>query len=135
MANLTLTLPNFFVWWDPATKADRPGPHYAYPRFATKAVGGLMRLGVLVDQEAGARPPAARCVVAVNNEADTAVNNAVLAAIVRKWRLQGSAVETYEFPAEEGLPHDVIDPHQPDQQIELVYPILIDLITGSSAGQ
>mgnify|MGYP001818337677 CR=1 FL=1 len=40
-----LSLPNFFVWWDPATKADRPGPDYAYPGFATTAVGGLMRLG------------------------------------------------------------------------------------------
>ena len=51
------------------------------------------------------------------------------------WRLQGSAVETYEFPAEEGLPHDVIDRYQPDQQIDRVYPLLIDLITGSDAGQ
>ncbi len=90
-----------------------------------------MRLGALVDQEAGVRAPAARRIVAVSNDADTAVNNAVLAAIVHKWRLQGSAVETYEFPAEEGLPHDIIDPNQPDQQIGLVYPILIDLITGS----
>ena len=134
VANLTLTLPSFFIWWDPATKADRPGPDYAYPRFSTKAVGGLMRLGALVDQEADVRAPAARRIVAVSNEADTAVNNAVLEAIVRKWRLQGSAVETYEFPAEEGLPHDVIDPNQPDQQIDLVYPILIDLIEGSGAG-
>lgn len=33
------------------------------------------------------------------------------------------------------LPHDVIDPYQPDRQIHLVYPILIDLITGSGIGQ
>lgn len=93
-----------------------------------------MRLGALVDREAGERAPAARRIVAVGNEADTAVNNAGLAAIVRKWRVQVSAVETHEFPANEGLPHDVIDPRQPDQQIDLVYPILIDLITNGNGG-
>jgi hypothetical protein len=135
VANAALTLPNLFIWWDAATKDEIAGPDYAYPRYATRAVGGLMRLGALVDREAGARAPAARRIVVVSNEADPAVNNAVLAAIVRKWRLQGSAVETYEFPAEESLSHDVIDPYQPKQQIDPVYPILIELITGSDAGQ
>ena len=46
-------------------------------------------MGALVDQEADVRAPAAWRIVAVSNEADTAVNNAVLEAIVRKWRLQG----------------------------------------------
>ena len=134
VANLTLTLPNFFLWWDPATKEDRPGPDYAYQRYATRAVGGLMRLGALVDRHAEARAPAAGRIVVVSNEADAAVNNAVLEAVVRKWRLGGSAVETYEFPAEEGLPHDLIDPYQPEQRSDFVYPILIDLIEGPDAG-
>ena len=68
-------------------------------------------------------------------EADPAADSAVLASIVHKWRRQGSAVETYEFPAEEGLSHDVVDPCQPEQRIDLVYPILIDRITGPDAGQ
>ncbi len=37
-------------------------------------------------------------------------------------------VATYEFPASLGLPHDLIDPNQPEQQVDLVYPVLIELI-------
>jgi hypothetical protein len=59
----------------------------------------------------------------------------VLARIVRKWRLHCSAVETYEFPAEEGLPHDVVHPYQPEQRIDLVYSILINRTIGPDAGQ
>jgi len=94
-----------------------------------------VRLGAPVERQAEEKAPVARHIVAVSNEADPAVTNAVLAAVVRKWRLQGSAVETYEFPAEEGLPHKVINPYQPEQQIDRVQPILIDLITASDTGQ
>jgi alpha-beta hydrolase superfamily lysophospholipase len=132
VANAALTLPNFFIWWDAAAKENIAGPSYAYPRYPTEAVGGLMRLGAAVDRNAQERAPAVRRIVAVSNEADTSVNNAVLDLLVRQWRMQGSAVETYQFPAQLGLPHDVIDPNQAEQQIDAVYPILIDLITDGS---
>ena len=47
-------------------------------------------------------------------------NTAGLAFILHRWRPHGSAVETYQFPAEAGLLHDVIDPYQPEQQIDRV---------------
>jgi hypothetical protein len=33
-----------------------------------------------------------------------------------------------------GLPHDVVDPNQTEQQIDVVYPVLIELIAGDTAG-
>jgi hypothetical protein len=36
--------------------------------------------------------------------------------------------ETYEFPSNLGLAHDLIDYQQPNQPIEIIYPELIDLI-------
>lgn len=38
-------LPNLFIWWDPATKEAISSPDYAYPRYATEAVGNLLWLG------------------------------------------------------------------------------------------
>ncbi|MEZ4769589.1 MAG: hypothetical protein R2844_14305 [Caldilineales bacterium] len=53
---------------------------------------------------------------------------------MRQGRLQGSAVETYQFPAQLGLPHDVIDPNQTEQKVDEVYPVLVELITGTESG-
>jgi hypothetical protein len=58
VANLTLTLPNIFNGWNLVTKEESAGPDYAYSRNAARTVGGLMRLGALVDREAEARTPA-----------------------------------------------------------------------------
>ena len=131
VANAALTLPNLFMWWDPATKEAIPGPDYAYPRYATEAAGNLLRLGRYVNEQAAEMPPAAGRIVAVTNAVDPAVNNEVFAEIIDRWRATGFPVESHEFAAELNLPHDVVDPRQPDAQVELVYPTLIDLITGS----
>jgi hypothetical protein len=34
----------------------------------------------------------------------------------------------YRFPASLGLPHDLIGPDRVDQQVDVVYPVLMDLI-------
>lgn len=126
-----LTVPNLFIWWDPATKDAIAGPQYAYPRYATEAVGQLLRLGRHVRDRAATAPPAAGRIVAVTNAVDPAVNNAVFAEIIARWEAAGYPVDTFEFTAEQDLPHDVVDPRQPDAQTGIVYPILIDLVDGA----
>ncbi len=37
-------------------------------------------------------------------------------------------VEVLQFDAAQRVPHDFIDPHQPDQQIAISYPKLIELL-------
>jgi hypothetical protein len=37
-------------------------------------------------------------------------------------------IESFEFPPEAGIPHDMIDPTQPDSNTALVYPKLLDLL-------
>jgi len=65
----------------------------------------------------------------VTNANDTSVNNMLTAEVVRRWQRSGLKVETYEFPLSLGLDHDLIDPDQPHQSVDIVYPQLIDLIT------
>lgn len=105
-------------------KPFRQGPGYGYHGFSTRNLGEIMRLGLAVTRAAGSRPPAAARIEVVTNEADRAVSQAAAERLVRRWRDAGAAVATYRFPAELGLPHDLIDPHQPGQRTDLVYPAL-----------
>jgi hypothetical protein len=65
----------------------------------------------------------------VTNANDTSVNNALTSDVVRHWQGNGAKIETYEFPSSLGLAHDLVDPEQPNQPIDLVYPQLIELVT------
>ena len=73
--------------------------------------------------------PTVQRVIVVTNANDTSVNNALIAEVVAHWQADGAHIETYEFPLSQGLIHDLIDPDQQDQKIEVVYPELIDLAT------
>ena len=125
--NLYLALPNSFQWWDPSRQAEI-GPAYAYPRYSTRALAELLRLGFAVQAAARLEPPAAASILVVTNASDTSVNNVLTSAVVKVWREHKARITTYEFEAELRLGHDLIDPTQPDARIDIVYPRLIDLI-------
>jgi len=122
-----LRLRNRFLWWDPVRKADN-GFSYGYPRFATRTLGEIMSLGVSVQRRARTSPPAARDLVLVTNANDFAVNNTVATGLARTWQRHGATVRTFEFPAKLGLPHDLINPEQPAQRVDVVYPKLVELM-------
>jgi pimeloyl-ACP methyl ester carboxylesterase len=125
--NIYLTLPNSFEWWDPLKQANI-GPEHAYPRYATHALVQFLRLGFAVRNAARRAPPAAGAILVVTNASDTTVNNAIIYEVTDNWRAQGANLSTFEFGADLHLEHDLIDPAQENQQIEVVYPKLIELI-------
>jgi carboxylesterase len=131
-ANLYLALPNSFRWWDPSCQdscQEDSGPTYAYPRYSTRALAEIVRLGSAVQVTAQRESPAAHSILVVTNANDPYVNNALTDAFVKVWREHNAHVTTYEFEAALRLGHDLIDPTQPDERIDIVYPRLIDLIT------
>jgi hypothetical protein len=88
-----------------------------------------MRLGLAIERAAKAAPPVARSVVVVTNAADVIVDNTVTARIVERWRASGhTRIDTFAFNLDAHLPHDLIDPDQPDGCMDCVYPVLLDLI-------
>lgn len=120
-------LPNAFVWWDPRQRRSLKGSPFAYPRFSTRAVGQLIELGTQVFAEARQAPPKALKIEILTNPADLAVNNARTAALVKLWEKRAPGrVKIFALPPEWDLPHDFIDPWQPDQQTDRVYPILLE---------
>lgn len=123
-----LISPNSFRWWDPNAEANLPVPPYGYPRFSTRALAQILRLGFSVRDEAKKRPPAAKQVIMVTNANDQMVDQRPAAELVDRWRQRGATIRTCQFPANQQLFHDLIDPSQPSERTSIVYPILIDLM-------
>lgn len=122
-------LPNFYVWWRNDEK-ERLGPSYGYPRFPTHAYAALFECGRELVRSAGAAAPRARSIAVVTNEAEPRLDNRFTYGLVEAWRLRGANLETFEFSAADGLPHDLIDPGNSEQKTGYVYPLVSKLIEG-----
>jgi pimeloyl-ACP methyl ester carboxylesterase len=126
---LLLRLPNMFFWWDPRERENLAGPVYAYPRFPTRVIGETMLLGGSVLDESRIAPPRCPFILTVTSASDIAANNIVTEQLVANWRaLRPAGIETFEFPADQQIPHDFIDPNQTNQRIDIVYPKIIELL-------
>jgi len=132
-ANLLTILPNAFIWWNADEKDKRAQTILAYPRFASRSFGHLLRLGLLVQNAARRTPPQAKRIVVSMNPTDESVDNRGAQRLVANWRKHGAAVDTYEFERTWQLAHEIIDPDHPAQQVARVYPVLVDLIAPSLA--
>lgn len=131
LAALLTRLPNYFLWWDPRYGPDLPGPPHAYPRFGTRGLGAIMKLGAETMMKArdGSYSRARRTVIVIN-EADRAVSNEAALELFDLWRDNGASdVSLYRFEESLGLLHDLVDEQQVGAGTELVYPILIELAT------
>ncbi|HOG46422.1 MAG TPA: alpha/beta fold hydrolase [Anaerolineae bacterium] len=129
--HVTLRMPNVFRWWDPVLKDKAPDPGYGYPRYSTHALAQMLRLSAAVQAKAKHKAPATRNVLLVTNANDLSVDNRTAQRLVAAWQRAGAEhIRCYEFPAGLGLPHDLIDPAEPLQQTDVVYPVLVELLQG-----
>jgi hypothetical protein len=46
------------------------------------------------------------------------------------YKTKPEAVHIYHFPDELGIIHDCITIEQPRQKVDIVYPVLMDIVTG-----
>ena len=122
-------LPNKMVWWDPRLRENLPGPPYNYPRFPTRALGEALRLGLQTAQPD--RNLRVNRLGVILTENDKAVNNARTRRLVEQWRATSTDTDffIYEFPASENIPHDFIDPLQPNARTDKVNSLLIEWLT------
>ena len=125
---LLRTLPNFGL--------ERFGDHkdildHAYFNFPSRALGQVMLLGTEVRRAARRHAPVAGSIQVILNEADTAVNDDVTTALIKRWRGAGyKDLNVFEFPKQRNLIHDIVDPAQRRQQTAYTYPILLGAILG-----
>jgi pimeloyl-ACP methyl ester carboxylesterase len=129
-ANLFLTLPDFWQWWDPVHKENNPfTAPYAYARYPLHALLENLRLGYATEADAKHVPPAAGKIIVITNANDDSVNNSVVAEFEQLWQEHGDEnLVTFQFEKSLELPHDLITPTRPGERIDLVYPKLFELI-------
>ena len=122
-------LPNKMLWWDPRVRENLPGPPYNYPRFPTRALGEALRLGLATAQPD--RQLRVNRLGVILTEGDLAVNNRRTERLVEQWRDASPHTEVFlhEFPAAENIPHDFIDPLQPDARTGKVNALLVEWLT------
>jgi len=131
LARTARVVPNFYIWWD-AKARDRVGPPHGYPRFATRAYAALFGAGSKVTAAARHSRPKAGAIAVITNAAEPRLDNRFTKRLVEAWRHHGATVDTFEFPASEGLPHDLIDPvANPPSVLERAYPVVTRFIEGS----
>lgn len=129
-ARLFSLLPNFFVWWDFQEKKNLGGDSPTYPRFSTRSLASMLQFGLVVFREAEATAPQVHRILLMTSARDVAINNHRVEELADLWKASSPGhVETYQFPAELDVPHDWMDPSQPDQRVDIVYPILLELLT------
>jgi len=128
-----IRLPNWFIWEDPELKAKAP-PDHSYPRDSTRALGQILRLSLATQDLARQNAPAANSILVVTNLNEPDVDNVVTGKVVAQWRAHGAVdVQTYQFPVDLKLGHDLTDLQQPDHNAAavvsaVVYPKLLELI-------
>ncbi len=127
--NVAPRIGNIYIWWDPRVKEKIVGPPYAYPRFSTRSLSEIFRLGRLVYNASAAMPARARRIKAITSDFDTAVKNSITHDILDRWESHGIAIDRYTFPADQRVWHDMIDPNQTFQQIDLTYPVILRMLT------
>ena len=120
---------NLYIWWDPRTKAEIVGPKYAYPRFSTRSLAQIFRLGRHVYNVSENMPARAGRLKSITSEFDTAVKNSITYETLDHWERHGKTVERYVFPTAQKVWHDMIDPNQTFQQVDLTYPVILRMLT------
>ncbi len=129
LGRLLVRMPNLFLWWDPQLKQELPGPPYVAPRFPTRVIGEFMLLGSYLQKSAGKSAPACRQIRVLLSDADKGINLPLAKAFTARWKKWPDRdVEEFVFPADLKVPHDMLDPHQPDQQLEVTEPELLRIL-------
>lgn len=123
-------LPNQWRWWDPVLKDALSAPDFSYPRLATRAVAAALGVSLAVLDGAQQRAAAVKQVTLVLNENDKVVDNAAIRELHDLWYERGVDARLHVFGREAGLPHDLIGAEHPEQQVDVVYPVLLKLIEG-----
>ena len=125
LMNLALRLPNL-------TLKDPPDPARPDRELGTasQAIAQILRLGKAVRRVADHTPPRAHEIVFLMNAHDHTVKLAPVLELARTWSESGAAVSLYELPDSLGLPHDVVDPSQPNSKADVLYPVFEALTHG-----
>jgi hypothetical protein len=102
---------------------------YNYVRVPSKVVGQVLRLAQAVKSLARQKAPMAGSILVITNLNDPDIDDVAVNKVTALWRSRRAhGVQSFQFPAELGLGHDIIDLTDPHMNVVAVYPKLLELI-------
>lgn len=123
MTNILTRVPNMnFV------SPSEPVREHVYRGQSSRGVAEAIHYGETIFTQANATAPAVTEIIVVTNAYDHTVNNANTQALADIWETWGADITRYEFPAELGLPHSLVDVSEPDTDIDLVNTTILTLL-------
>ena len=125
--NLALRVPNYSKKQDPDTL--RPDRELGW---SSHAVGQMLRLGTAIRRAADHRAPTARDIRVLVNAHDRTVNREAIDELVEHWSSAGGHVTMFELADSLRLPHDIVDPDERTGNTRVTYPVILDLLFGST---
>lgn len=124
-------LPDRMHWWDAEKKLADHHPEYTYAWVSMHGLAIFPRLGLEVRKLNKTNPPAAVEVWMVINDHDEAVDTAYVQKVALELKkTKGDGLKIYHFPDELGLIHNCVSEELPQEKLDLVYPVLMDIIEG-----
>jgi esterase/lipase len=124
----TMLRPDYMHWWNEEKKELDPGPEYAYAWFSAHGLAHITNLGFKTMKLARSSAPLTNNLWMVVNDNDESVDNTNAKKMLASWqKTKPAAVHFYNFPKEMGLIHDLISVEQPKQQVDKVYPKLMEI--------
>jgi hypothetical protein len=126
IALLLPLLPDIRTDW---LSVDPDSLDHTYPGFSSQALGQLLRVSVATFAGALDRAPGVQDVALVTSKSDETVSDLLAWQLIGLWRSKGlRKFAAVDFPKEMRIEHDMIDPAQKNQQVEIVYPNLVSLL-------
>lgn len=130
LLNLAYFLPDTLLWWHPIERENRPIPYSMYHKFSSHGMGHALKMSLAVLRAAKESGPLAKKIIVMTAELDRAVDYRNVECLMKDWARHGADVRHYQFPAELGVEHDIIDPLQSFQQTDVVYKKIFEMIDG-----
>ena len=134
LAAILSKVPNFYKWWNDDLKENNPGPAYAYRRYGTRCMADVIQLSRVVRSRLSTQPLRAGRLDILITGTDKGAHNDLTNQLAAEWAAKNPGhVTIFEFPEKAGVPHDMVDPYQPEQKIRITYPRILELLGVPSA--
>jgi pimeloyl-ACP methyl ester carboxylesterase len=124
-------LPDSMHWWDAKLKENIEGADYNYAWVSMHGLAIFPRMGMEIRKLNRKTPPAAKEIWMVINDHDADVDGGYVQKVAEEWKAKKpDAIHTYHFLDGLGIVHDCISVENSKQRVDIVYPVLLDIISG-----